>query len=249
MANELKVSVPASLAGHASAPSSQSAIGILSRALLRMEANPMPSYLLRGSPVRLMFESLAPHFSGPIKLLFTNLWLFAPLLKFILTRKPTTATMVRTTTALTVMRAGAKENVVPREAVALINHRIHPRDTVEGVIEYTKRVVDDERIKVRGVSSIPPAPVSSSTSFGFKTIQRALGRALPDVLVAPALMVGNTDTHHYWGIADDIYRFSPTRLTNETVGMFHGANEKMNIDNFIETIGFYRAVIQLADGV
>jgi len=56
-----------------------------------------------------------------------------------------------------------------------------------------------------------------------------------------------SDTYHYWGLADDIYRFSPTRVNAQTVAMFHGANERISIDNFVETIGFYRAVIQLAN--
>ena len=60
-------------------------------------------------------------------------------------------------------------------------------------------------------------------------------------------MVGNTDTHHYWGLSDDIYRFSPTRLTHASVSLFHGANERMTQANFMETIGFFRAVIELSD--
>ena len=120
-------------------------------------------------------------------------------------------------------------------------------DSVAGVVAYSHRVIADSRVSVTPVRSIPPAPVSSSTSSGFRTITKALARTLPDVLVAPAMMVGNTDTHHYWGMVKDIYRFSPTRLTNESVAMFHGCNEKIRVDNFVETIGFYRAVIQLAN--
>jgi carboxypeptidase PM20D1 len=247
LVNEITANVPASLAGHASAPGRESAVGILSKALLRMEQNPMPAYLIRGSPVRLMFDSLAPHFTGAFRVLFCNLWLFAPVLKLILTLKSITAPMVRTTTALTVLQAGNRPNVVPREARALVNHRIHPLDSVDGVMEYSRSVIADPRVTCKNLQSIPPAPVSSTTSEGFRTIQQALGRALPDVLVAPALMIGNTDTFQYWKLCDDIYRFSPTRLNPQTVSMFHGANERMSVDNFTETIGFYRAVIQIAD--
>lgn len=247
---EYTARVPDSMAGHASAPARESAIGLLARALVKMEDNPMPSYLAHGTPVRMMLESLAPHVqSWPVRILFANLWLFAPLLQRILAAKHTTATTLRTTTALTVVRAGDKNNVLPREARAVLNHRIHPLDSVDGVLHYSRRVVNDTRVELRVLDSIPPARVSSAdaqSSRGFRTLQRALGRALPDALVAPGLMIGNTDTHHYWPLVDDIYRFTPTRMTPATVGMFHGANERIQLDNFVETIGFYRAVMQLS---
>jgi len=141
----------------------------------------------------------------------------------------------------------SQANVVPREASALINHRIHPEDSVAGVLRYSAAVVNDARVRITVLCSIPPAPVSSHTSEGFRAIQSALGRVMPEVLVAPALMVGNTDTWHYARLCDDVYRFSPTRMNGSTISRFHGANERIAIDNYLEVIGFYRAVIQLAD--
>ena len=40
---------------------------------------------------------------------------------------------MRTTTALTVFKAGAKDNVLPANAAAFVNHRIHPNDSVDAV--------------------------------------------------------------------------------------------------------------------
>jgi len=252
LVSELKVNVPASLAGHASAPSSVSAIGILSEALLRMESNPMPSYLLQArSPVRQMFRALAPHFSWPLRILLGNLalppigWILAKILE----RKNTTATIVRTTTALTVFQAGGKANVVPREARALLNHRIHPFDSVRGVLDYTRRIINDSRVQLKDLRSLPPSALSATRgpgSEGFEVLRQAIGRTMPEVLVAPALMVGNTDTHHYWGLVENIYRFSPSRMTPDSVSMFHGVNERIHVDNYVECIGFYRSVIRMA---
>lgn len=52
----------------------------------------------------------------------------------------------RTTTAVTIVNAGYKENVIPNEAKATVNHRIHPADNVMKVMEtndeigrYTKK--------------------------------------------------------------------------------------------------------------
>jgi carboxypeptidase PM20D1 len=245
---ELSVSVSAEQAGHASAPARESAIGILAGALARIERARWPTYLAPASPVRLMFESVASHARWPMRILFANLHVFSPVLRLILAAKHTSATLVRTTTALTVFTAGSKGNVLPREARAIINHRIHPADSVEGVLRFDAAAAADERVRIRELSSLRPSSISSSgvRSFGYHTIQRALGRVLPDALVAPALMVGNTDTHHYWSLSDDIYRFSPTRRDPTTITQFHGANERIELDNFIETVAFYRALIHLA---
>lgn len=37
------------------------------------------------------------------------------------------------TTAVTIVRSGVKENVIPSSAWAIINHRVHPEHTIEEV--------------------------------------------------------------------------------------------------------------------
>ena len=36
------------------------------------------------------------------------------------------------------VKAGIKVNVIPSQATALINHRVHPADTVDEVVQYDK---------------------------------------------------------------------------------------------------------------
>jgi carboxypeptidase PM20D1 len=55
---------------------------------------------------------------------------------------------VRTTTALTIFRAGAKENALPASASAILNHRIHPADSVASVVERDRRVINDPSVKI-----------------------------------------------------------------------------------------------------
>ena len=112
---------------HASMPPAESAIGIVARAASRLERSPFPAH---ADSMCLLLGSLRGGFGWPLQPLMSNLWLFAPLLKLVFAAKPRTATLVRTTTALTVFRAGAKYNVLPRTATAIVNHRLHPRDSV-----------------------------------------------------------------------------------------------------------------------
>ena len=48
--------------------------------------------------------------------------------------KGSTDAIQRTTTAATIVKGGIKSNVLPSEASAVVNHRIHPADTIDSVI-------------------------------------------------------------------------------------------------------------------
>ena len=76
---------------------------------------------------------VAPHASFGYKLILGNLWLFSSILSSILSKGSTDA-IQRTTTAVTIIKGGIKSNVLPSEASAVVNHRIHPADTIETVI-------------------------------------------------------------------------------------------------------------------
>eukprot|EP00979_Chaetoceros_neogracilis_P014439 scaffold4640_cov283-Chaetoceros_neogracile.AAC.16 len=45
---------------------------------------------------------------------------------------------IRTTTAVTKIYGGKKMNALPSEVKAYINHRVHPKDTFESILEYDK---------------------------------------------------------------------------------------------------------------
>jgi carboxypeptidase PM20D1 len=64
--------------GHSSMPPRQTAIGMMSAALARLEDHRLPAQI-RGT-VAEMFDTLAPEMSGFNRVVLSNLWLFKPLL-------------------------------------------------------------------------------------------------------------------------------------------------------------------------
>ena len=105
----------------------------------------------------------------------TNLWLFEPLLVRMLLRESTSAAMVRTTTAPTILNAGVQDNVLPIRATAVVNHRILPGDTRESVTARVAEVIDDDRVQLRDVSaSYDPSPISSTEAPGFAALETDL---------------------------------------------------------------------------
>ena len=73
--------------------------------------------------------------------------------------QPPLDAMLRTTTAVTIVEGGVKENVLPSRASAVVNFRILPGDTIDDVVEHVRRTIDDERIELKaGVRSVPRNP-------------------------------------------------------------------------------------------
>jgi acetylornithine deacetylase/succinyl-diaminopimelate desuccinylase-like protein len=62
-------------------------------------------------------------------------------------------------------------------------------------------------------------------------------------------MLGNTDTRHFWGTAEDIYRHCPTELTMEETKMFHGKNERVAVGNLARLCQFYVGVVVAGQSV
>ena len=233
--------------GHSSVPPRETAIGMLSEALSRLERNQMPAAI--GGVAEQMFDTLAPEMRGPNRVLLANLWLFGPLVKRELEQNRSSNAFTRTTTALTTVHSGNKVNVVPAHAQAHVNFRILPGDTQQDVLDHTHRTIADPRIEVRqtGVAS-EASPVSVTASPSYRLMASTIREIFPGTVVAPGLMVGATDSRHMQPIADQVYRFSPVRAREEDLSRFHGTNERISLSNYAEMIAFYHRLISSATG-
>ena len=229
--------------GHSSMPPQHSAIGSMSAALARLEANPMPGGI-QGVAAQ-MFGTLAPEMSGLNRVLLSNLWLTGPLVQGELEKSPSSNAMLRTTTALTIVRAGNKDNVLPGRAEAAVNFRILPGDSIDSVEQHLKSALGNDAIQVkRYPGNSEPSPVSPTDSTGYRAIEQAVRQTFPDAVVAPGLMTAATDSRHFSLVSDAVYRFSPFRVKAEDLARFHGTNERVSIANYGEMIQFYQQLLR-----
>ena len=153
--------------------------------------------------------------------------------------------MLRTTTALTIVRAGNKDNVLPGRAEAAVNFRVLPGDTLASVEAHLRKALGNDAIEIkRYPGNSEPSPVSPTDSAGYRAIQKAVRQTFPDALVAPGLMTAATDSRHFSIVSDAVYRFSPFRMKSEDLARFHGNNERLAISNYGEMIGFYHQLLR-----
>jgi carboxypeptidase PM20D1 len=228
--------------GHSSMPPRHTAIGILSRALVRLEDNPFPGGIQ--GPFRDMLETVGREMSFSRRLVLANLWLFRPLVERQFASMPAADTMMRTSTAVTIVEGGVKANVLPSKARAVVNFRIAPGDTVAGVLEHVRRVVADPRVAVEVAREAwEPSPVSPTDSEGFRLVERTIRQLFPDAVVAPYLLPGGTDSRHYGKLTSDVYRFAAIRLAQEDLPRAHGTDERLGVDALAQMIAFYMQLL------
>ena len=234
--------------GHSSMPppKGSSAIAMMAAALSNLENQQMPA-AIRGVAGE-MFDTLAPEMSGFSRVALSNLWLFGPLVQRQLEGAGSTNAMLRTTTALTIVNAGNKDNVLPGRAEATVNFRILPGDTREGVMQHVHGAVDAavpaDHLKLEALPGAKEASkVAPTGSPQYRVLNQTIREVFPDALVAPGLMVAATDSIHYEPISDHIFKFSPVRANGEDLKRFHGTNERLAVKNYADAIRFYHRLI------
>lgn len=226
--------------GHSSMPSpaAQTAIGRLARALERIGNTPFESKV--DGATRGMIENLAPAVPFLQRMVYANLWLFEPVVRGVMEKNASSAAQLHTTIAPTILGGGNKENVLPPEARAVVNFRIHPRDTADGVIAHVREAIDDPEVTIEPLEGIREAStVSNVEGDGYALLTRVIGESFPGVISAPYLVVGGTDSRHYLPITDNVFRFIPIRMGPDDMARFHGTNERVSVANMGEAVAFY----------
>jgi carboxypeptidase PM20D1 len=138
------------------------------------------------------------------------------------------------------------ENVLPQRAEAIVNLRLLSGDNIDYAIEYVKRAVGDQRVKVgiTGNTSCEASKISDVRSEGFKILERTIRQVFPDSIVAPCLVPASTDARHYGEISDNIFRFLPVRMDKDDFKRIHGTNERIGVDNYKNAVDFYIQLIR-----
>jgi carboxypeptidase PM20D1 len=230
-------------AGHSSMPPPHTAIGVLARAIARLEQRPMAT---RMAMPRLMFQELGAFLPFTTRLALANPFFFGRTVEKRLLASPQTAALARTTIAATMIEGGVKDNILPARACAVINCRLMPGDTRAALVEHIRRAVDDEAVQValseeNGWEASPVSPVDGPA---YQSLVQTIRQAFPDAVAAPYLVSGATDARYYAALSPAVYRFSPYLLDASLLKTIHGVDERVRIEDLGRMVGFYKGLIQ-----
>ncbi len=228
--------------GHSSAPPAQTAIDVLSEGLVKLNNNPPPARLVK--PVNDLFDATQNYMDGKTKFALKNRKLLKKVIFKQLAANKVTNAMIRTVVSPTIMHSGNAENVLPSVATANLNIRLLTGDNAESIIEYVKKQLDNDEIKVEINGSYKnPSPVSDPKSDAFKILSNCIKETFEDVLISPMLAIGGTDSHHFDDISENTFRFAPIIMTENDTERIHGSNERISKKNYLQCIDFYKKVI------
>lgn len=229
--------------GHSSAPPAHSLVGSLAKAVVKLEKKPFSAHLT--PPVLEMFKTLGQHSAFPYRLIFSNVWLFMPLLKILFTKQGGEMNaMIRTTIAVTKMEGSKAYNVLPPYAEIGLNLRLLPNDSAASAKKYVEDTIDNPNIKVEVVELREASPISPTGSNGWHLVKETIQETWEGVLVTPYLMHGGTDSRHFCEISDHVLRFSAMPLSKEERGLIHGNDERIQIENLLSTVQFYKNLMR-----
>lgn len=234
--------------GHSSMPAQETAIGILSLAIVKLEANPLPARLEIVEFMMSYLGSTLPFFK---RMLFANTWLFGGVLKNEMIKSNIMNASIRTTTAPTIFNSGYKDNILPAKAEAVVNFRILPGDDLRSVYEMVMERIDDDRVKVTPYSGETltdagwdPSNVADVDSVHYLLLERLVREAFPSALAAPYLVLGGTDARRYGNVTRNAFRFAPVLMSQSDLQSVHGINEKLSFEECSRMVSFYIAYIQ-----
>ncbi len=233
--------------GHSSLPVRDNAIYELASGLTRLAQFEFPVRL--NETTRAFFDEMAKIETGPV----------AGDMKAVVRTPPDPASvsrlaaesayynaLMRTTCVATRLEAGHADNALPQTASAVVNCRLLPDESPDGVERTIIRVLSDDRIAVARMGKPAPSPPSPLRPDIVQAMQRATASLWPGVPVVPIMSTGATDgltlrlsgipTYGASGLFDDV---DDVRA--------HGKDERIGVREFYDGMEFmYRLVKDLS---
>ena len=230
--------------GHASAPGKNTPLVRLGKFMCDVEKkNPFEAQFT--PVVEEMFKRMAPNMNFGMKLLFSNTWLFKPLIvKLLPSVSSAAAAMLRTTLAFTMSKAADGANVLPQEAYVVGNMRFIQHQPNKESIDVISKVAAKYDIETEVIYQDQPCPIVDFKGEQFKLIEEVAADVYPGVGICPYVMTGGTDAKFYSDVCKNAIRFAPLYIDAQQYGSIHALNENIYQGTLPMGVDFYKEVIK-----
>ncbi|MDZ4839606.1 MAG: M20/M25/M40 family metallo-hydrolase, partial [Bacteroidota bacterium] len=232
--------------GHSSSPGIDNVVNMISAAVYRLENNSFPTKLIQ--PVKESLRAISVRQNGLRKFIFRNPVYFSRFIKKELCVDPYGESLLRTTVAPTIMRAGKEDNVLPTTATITVNCRILPGETIASVLKRINKTINDTRIIIRPTAdATEPPKITSIHTKAYKVLEKSILKTIPNALVIPILNISTSDSRYYTELTDNILRFIPIKQKPGDQGRTHGIDERIHVSVIAEAVSFYSNLLQLGE--
>ncbi|MCQ9639881.1 M20/M25/M40 family metallo-hydrolase [Chryseobacterium sp. WG14] len=234
------------LGGHSSMPPMESAIGKAAVIMQRLEDDQMKPVI---TPlIKEFFDNIGGAMPFTSRLAIANQWLLKPVLLSQLTKNNTTNALVRTTTALTMMKGSDGTNVLSPEVEFVVNFRLLPGNTVKDVREHIAKVTQGFDVEVEEIDNTREASkISPTNTKAYQLIQAGIKEIHPGAIVTPYLTMAGTDAAKYEIVSKNVYRFMPIKINSSEQQSLHSTNEYLSIENYLKMIHYFEFMMKNYD--
>jgi carboxypeptidase PM20D1 len=234
-------------AGHASMPGPDTPGAVMARALQRVADWEPPAEL---SPLlRETLWRIGGVKGFPLAWVARNPAVFGSILSRIFQRTVAGNAVVRDTVAITVLRAGAKENALPSRAEATLNVRLLPGHTPAEFLDLLAARLADPRVELEATPWPGHDRAGSWQTPTFAAIEAAVSASVgpldDPLVVVPVITPGTTDSRWFSEAGLEAYRFHPLLLDAGERARIHGIDERVSLDNLARGTRFYQLLFRL----
>ena len=157
---------------------------------------------------------------------------------------PTLDAVLRTGISPTIVGGGIRSNVIPREAVATLNIRTLPGQSIDSTVARLSRAVNDPLVKFAITSRGEDSPPMSAENEFFAAVERAAKRVDPTITVVPYLSTGATDSADLRRAGYKAYGLLPFPLAMPDEERMHGNDERLPLTAFGFGIRFVTGIAE-----
>lgn len=225
--------------GHSSAPSKDNPLGRICAFVDEINKKD-PFKVEITKPVEEMFNKLSPYMAYPYKLLFSNLWLFRPLIKMIFKKiggQP--IALLKTTCAFTMASGSDSPNVIPAEASVTANLRFMLHEKKDESLRKIESIAKRYGLEMEVLKSHDCSSYTDVNDKSYKYIEKITQNIFPEVAVAPYVMLGCTDSRHFTEVCENVLRFAPIIMDKQQLNSVHGIDENIYIESLKRAVEFY----------
>jgi acetylornithine deacetylase/succinyl-diaminopimelate desuccinylase-like protein len=240
-------------AGHGSVPQQSNAVALLTAAVGKVVTWTPP--LRVNETTGSYFRALASTASSPEAaqryrdVLNPDPSVHKPAAAWMLQNEPQHWSMLHTSLVPTILEGGYRYNVIPSEAKATIDVRLHPDENQEVFLDEVRKVINDPRVEVRWARDrYRPAGASSLTTEAFTVIQEQI-KTHYATFVLPTMSTGASDMAQIRSKGIQCYGIGPAIDSEDSPKGFgaHSDQERILVSELHRFVKFqYDVVMALA---
>jgi acetylornithine deacetylase/succinyl-diaminopimelate desuccinylase-like protein len=135
--------------------------------------------------------------------------------------------VLRNGISATILQGGIRSNVIPTDAMATLNVRTLPGQSIDAVVKRLERVVNDPLVELKIASRGTDAPASDFDSPMFAAIRESASALDSSLTTVPYLSTGATDSARLraWGM--QAFGLLPFPLNQDDEERMHGNDERV----------------------